>query len=133
MKQSVALTVASLLSVLLFSLHVADDIVRGFEPGTGENLAAIPIFATWTYGTVVLAGRRSGYVITFLASLLSLFAPVLHMMGKGVGVHGSIGRSDGALFFVWTVLALGVTALLSAVLSAQGLWSLRRRQAGGAA
>ena len=48
------------------------------------------------------------------------------MMGAGVG--GAIARSIGAFFFIWTLLALGVTALFSVILSVRGLWSLRRGQ-----
>ena len=76
----------------------------------------------------MLAERRSGYVIMLFASLLSLVIPVLHMMGKGV-MHGSrVANSSGAFFFIWTLLALGVTALFSVILSVRGLWSLRRGQ-----
>ncbi|MGE5743215.1 MAG: hypothetical protein ACM368_04740, partial [Gemmatimonadota bacterium] len=66
MKQNVMLTTTSLLSILFFTLHLADDIVRGMEPGTLSNLPAVPIFVLWLYGTLVLAGRRSGYIITLL-------------------------------------------------------------------
>ena len=31
------------------------------------------------------------------------------------------------LFFIWTLIAIGVTSLLSVVLSVRGLWGLRRR------
>ena len=127
MKESVLLTIASLLSILLFTFHVADDIVRGIEPGTVSNLSAVLIFVVWLYGALVLTERRSGYVIIFLGSLLSLAVPVLHMMGKGVGVGSSIAKSSGAFFFIWTIIALGVTALFSVILSMRGLWSLRRR------
>jgi hypothetical protein len=120
MKQNVTLTIASLLSVLLFTLHLADDIVRGMEPGTLSNLIAVPILAVWLYGTLVLAGKRSGYVIILLASLLGMVVPVVHMKGAGVG--GAIAQSNGAFFFIWTLLALGVTALFSVILSARGLW-----------
>ena len=126
MKQSLMLTISSLLSILLFAFHVADDIVRGFEPGTLANLPTVPILFVWLYGTLMLAGRRSGHVVMLLGSLLGLAPPILHMMGKGVGVTSRIGHSSGALFFVWTLIALGVSALFSAVLSARGLWSLRR-------
>jgi hypothetical protein len=129
MKHSDLLTIASLLSILFFTFHVADDIVRGIEPGTVSNLPAIPIFTIWLYGAVVLAERRSGYIIVLLASLLSLAVPVLHMMGRGVGVGSSIAKSSGGFFFIWTILALGVTALFSVILSARGLWSLRRGHA----
>jgi hypothetical protein len=60
------LTIASLLSILFFTFHLADDIVRGMEPGTLTNLTAVPIFVLWLYGTLVLAERRSGYIITLL-------------------------------------------------------------------
>ena len=126
MKPSVILTISSLLSILLFSFHLADDIVRGIEPGTLINLTALPIFVVWLYGTLILAERRSGYIIVLLASLLSLGVPFLHMRGKGVGIASSIANSRGGFFFVWTLIAIGVTALFSVILSARGLWSLRR-------
>jgi hypothetical protein len=53
------------------------------------------------------------------------------MMGSGL-VGGTIANSSGA-FFVWTLTALGVTAIFSVILSARGRWSLQwpqqRRQA----
>jgi hypothetical protein len=126
MKQSVLLTIASMLSVLFFSLHVTDDIVRGFEPGGPSNLPAIPIFVTWLYGTLVLAERRSGYVIVLLASLMGAGVPVLHFQAAGGVANARIAESGGAFFWVWTLLALGVCAAFSFILSAQGLWRLRR-------
>jgi hypothetical protein len=126
MKHDAMLTITSLLSILLFTLHLADDIVRGFEEGGVSNLTAVPIFVVWLYGTLVLAERRSGYVIMLLGSLLGLAAPVLHMMGKGVG--GEFARSSGAFFFIWTIIALGVTALFSFILSVRGLLSLPWRR-----
>lgn len=122
------LTVASLLSILFFTFHLTDDIVRGFEKGGVSNLTAVPIFVVWLYGTLVLAGRRSGYIIILLGSLLGLGVPVLHMRGKGVGVASGIANSSGGFFFVWTLIALGVAALFCVILSARGLWSLRRGQ-----
>jgi hypothetical protein len=86
----------------------------------------VPILVVWLYGTLVLTERRSGYVIILLGSLLGLAVPVVHMMGKGVG--GKIAQSSGGFFFVWTLLALGVTALFSVILSVRGLWNLRGGQ-----
>ncbi len=127
MKHDLSLTITSLLSLLLLTLHLADDIVRGFEPGGLSNLiGGVLISVVWLYGALVLAGRRSGYVILLLGSLLGLFVPYVHMRGKGVGVAGGIANSSGGFFFVWTLIALGVTALFSAILSAHGLWDLRR-------
>lgn len=127
MKQNVMLTIASLVSILFLTFHLADDIVRGFEKGGVSNLIAVPILAGWLYATLVLAERRSGYVINLLLSLLALGVPVIHMSGKGVGAGSRIANSSGAFFFVWTLIALGVTALFSVILSARGLWSLRAR------
>jgi hypothetical protein len=128
MKPNVLLTTASLLSILFVTLHTADDIVRGMEPGTLSDLIVVPILVLWLYGTLVLAERRSGYIIILLGSLLGLLVPVIHMKGAGVG--GAIAQSSGALFFIWTLLALGVTALFSVILSVRGLWQhLPRRTA----
>src|SRR5499425_3766016 len=100
------------------------------EPGTLSNLVALPILVVWLYGTLVLAGKRSGYVIILLGSLLGLLVPVIHMKGAGVG--GAIAKSSGALFFIWTLLALGVTALFSIILTVRGLLEhLPRRAATG--
>ena len=131
MKHNLTLTTASLLTLLLLTLHLAADIVRGFEPGGLSNLVGgVLISVVWLYGTLVLAGRRSGYVIIPLGSLLGLFVPYVHMKGRGVGVASGIANSNGGFFFVWTLLAIGVTALVSVILSVRGLWSLpwRRRR-----
>ncbi|HMA38535.1 MAG TPA: hypothetical protein VKP10_00570, partial [Gemmatimonadales bacterium] len=102
--------------------------VRGMEPGTLSNLPAVPIFVLWLYGTLVLAGRRSGYIITLLGGLFSLVVPLAHMRGKGVGVTSSLGDSSGHFFFVWVLIAIGVTGLFSVILSVRGLWSLPWRR-----
>ena len=128
MKNSDLLKMASLLSILLFMFHVTDDIVRGIEKGDAGDLTAIAIFVVWTYGTLVLAERRAGYVIMLLGSLLAMVVPVLHMSGGGVGVGSYIARTGGSFFFVWTLLAIGTTGLFSLILLAHGLWSLRRGQ-----
>lgn len=123
MKRSVMLTITSLLSILFFTFHLTGDIMRGFEKGGAYNLTAVPIFVVWLYGTLVLTERRSGYVIVLLGSLLSLAVPVLHMQGAGVGLSSGIAKSSGAFFFIWTLIALGVTALFSVILAVRGLWN----------
>src|SRR3954464_94495 len=121
MKHSVMLTITSLLSILLLTLHLTDDIVRGWEPGGLSNLiGGVLISVVWLYGTLVLAERRAGYIILFLGSLLGLGVPVIHMKGRGVGVASGIANSSGGFFFVWTLIAVGVTSLFSAILSARG-------------
>jgi hypothetical protein len=125
MKENVLLTIASLLTILLGTFHLADDVARGMSPGGLLNLVGIVICVILLYATLMLAGRRSGYVIILLASLLFMAIPVIHMRGRGIG-FGTI--RSGGFFFVWTLLALGETALFSVILSVRGLWSLRRGQ-----
>lgn len=122
MKHNVMLTIASLLSILFMTFHLSGDIIRGMEKGGTSNLVAIPILVVYLYGTLVLADRRSGYVIILLGSLLGLGIPVIHMKGAGLGAQVAKAPSGG-FFFVWTLIALGVTALFSIVLSARGLWN----------
>jgi hypothetical protein len=121
------LTVASLLSMLLLSFHLTDDIVRGFEPGGPKTYNGILIMVVWLYGTVILAERPSGYVIILLASLLGSVVPLIHMRGAGL-VGGRIAHTSGMFFFVWTLLAAGVASVFSVILAARGLWRLRYPQ-----
>ena len=125
MKENVLLTIASLLTILLGTFHLADDVARGMSPGGFLNLVGIVICVILLYATLMLAGRRSGYVIILLESLLFMGIPVIHMRGRGIGFGTT---RSGGFFFVWTLLALGVTALFSVILSVRGLWSLRRGQ-----
>ncbi len=125
MKNNVMLTITSLLSILFFTFHHADDVVRGMAPGGLSNLVPIIFLVVWLYGiTLVLAERRSGYIIILVVSLLGSGIPVIHMAGSGF-VGGDIANSGGAFFFVWTLIALGVSTLFSVILSARELWSLK--------
>jgi len=125
MKQNAILVVTSLLSILLLTLHVTDDIVRGISKAESSNTALV-VLAALLYGTLVLAERRSGHVVMLLVGVFASAMPVLHMRG----VHyPEIARSAGGFFFVWTLWALGGLGGTTIVLAARGLWRLRR--AGG--
>jgi hypothetical protein len=127
MKRSVMLTITSLLSILLMTFHLSDDIVRGFEPGGVKNISGVLMLVVWLYGTLVLAERRSGYIIILLGSILGSGVPVIHMTGAGL-VGGRIANSSGIFFWVWTLITLQVTAIFSLTLSARALWSRQWRQ-----
>ena len=122
MKQNLPLTVSSLLSIVLFTVHVTHDFLFGLDSmSRGETFTFLLIMLVSSYGTVELVGRRLGYVITLLLGVLAAGMPVLHTAGG----PRSVGRG---FFFVWTLLALGATGVFSAVLSARGLWrSVRGR------
>ena len=125
MKPSVMLTGTSLLSILLLSLHIAEDIVLGFAPGGLTNLIGIAILVVYLCGTLLLSDRRSGLIIVLLGSIVAAGMPVIHMRGAH---YPEIARSAGGFFFVWTLWALGGLGGLTVVLAARGLWSLRRGQ-----
>jgi hypothetical protein len=124
MKENTILLVTCLLSILLSTLHVTDDIVRGISKAEPSNIALIGL-VVFLYGTLLLAGRRSGYVIMLLVGLFAAAMPVLHMRGVR---YSEIARSAGGFFFVWTLWALGGLGGLTFILSARGLWRLRPGQ-----
>jgi len=124
MKPAVLLPIASLLSILLLTLHITDDIVRGISKAEPSNTALV-VLVVFLYGTLVLSERRSGYVIMLLVGLFAAVMPVIHMRG----VHyPEIAKSAGGFFFVWTLWALGGVGGLTFVLAARGLWSLPWRR-----
>jgi hypothetical protein len=123
MKQNLPLTIASLLSIALFTVHLTHDFLFGLDSmSRAGTFTFLLIMLVSLYGTVELVGRRSGYVVTLLLGILVAAMPVLHRAGE----PRSAGRG---FFFVWTLLALGASGVFSAVLSARGLWrSLRTRR-----
>jgi hypothetical protein len=128
-KRNLVLTVTSLLSILLASFHLVDDIVYGQDKSVAVSVLIVAILAVWLYGTLMLSERPAGQIIMLLGSLLGLTVFVVHVNGTG-GLQGiQIGKLSGAFFFVWTLLALAVFSLLSLTLSAQGLWSVLRSKA----
>jgi biotin transporter BioY len=125
-KHDAILVVTSLLSILLLTLHVTDDIVRGISKAEPSN-TALAVLAVLLYGTLVLGERRSGHVIMLLVGLFAAAMPVIHMRGAH---YGEIAKSTGGFFFVWTLWALGGLGGTTLILSVRGLWSLRRGQPG---
>src|SRR5262249_49340381 len=116
------LKITSLLSLLLLTLHVTDDIVRGISKAESSNIALI-VLVILLYGTLVLAERRWGHVIMLLVGLVAVAIPVVHMRGAH---YPEIAASTGGFFFVWTLWALGAFGGVTMILSVRGLWSLRR-------
>src|SRR5215470_6083521 len=80
MKGNILLPIASLLSILLLTLHITGDIVRGISKAGSSNTALIAL-VVFLYGTLVLAERRSEHVIRLLVGLFAVAMPVIHMRG----------------------------------------------------
>lgn len=115
MKQHPTLTIVTLITIVLTSLHFTHDILHdsdGLAPG--EVAIMLAILLILLIGTVMLAGRRAGFVIMLLGGLAAAYMPFLHGMGPRATRWG--------FAFIWTMLAMGVTGLLGAILSAQALW-----------
>jgi hypothetical protein len=121
------LTAASLLSIILLPCHIGGDVALGLDRGgPGMVFVVVPILLFIACGTLLLADGRVGHVIMFLGGLASLGMPILH---RNNGFTPTIAKSPGGLFFIWTLVALGVLGGLVMILSARGLWQLRSRKA----
>ena len=128
MKQNVLLTITSLLTILFLTFHLSDEIARGMERGGLNMVIPVLILAVWLYGTLVLAGRRSGYIIMLLGAVVGTGVPILHMSGAGLAGGRIAPNSSGAFFWVWQNFALCVISVFSFILAVRGLWSLPWRR-----
>ena len=128
MKPNVMLTITSLLSILFLTFHLSDEIARGMERGGLNMLIPVLILVVWLYGALVLAGRRSGYIIMLLGSIVGAGIPMLHMAGKGLAGGRIAPNSSGAFFWAWQNFTLCVISLFTLILSASALWSLPWRR-----
>ena len=118
MKPTVQLTITALLSIVLLTLHLTQDVVYGMaQPGLSTLLVTVPVLVLWLYGALVLAERRSGYIINLVGSLIALAVSIIHFRGPSGVLNAEHLKSSGAFFFIWTLLALGVNATYSDVLS----------------
>lgn len=124
MKNSVLLTVTSLLSTILLSVHVVDDIVRGYDTASLWNLIGVAILVVMLCGTLILRERLSGIIIILLGSIFALGMPIIHLRGAS---SGEVAHSSGGFFFIWTLWALGVTGLFGIILCIRAIIELRRR------
>ena len=121
------LTIASLLSIILLPFHIGGDVALGLDRGgPGIVFIVVPIQLVLACGTLILAERISGHVIMFLGGLVALGMPIIH---RNNGFTAAVGKAPGGVFFIWTLVALGVTGGLAVILSALGLWKLRSRKA----
>ena len=90
MKSSQQLTIASLLSLLLLSLHIVDDIHRGISPPGADNIGAVAILVVWLVGILLLAERGIGLVIMLLGGPGEMRMRLEHEV-----VPRLAGRADG--------------------------------------
>ncbi|MFL5509397.1 MAG: hypothetical protein ACJ79J_07360 [Gemmatimonadaceae bacterium] len=119
------LTIASLLSIILLPFHIGGDVALGLDKGgPGIVFVVVPVLLLVACGALLFANRISGHVIMFLGGLAALGMPIIH---RNNAFTPMIAKAPGGLFFIWTLLALGVTGGLAIILSVRGLWKLRSR------
>lgn len=123
MKPATLLTGTTLITALFLTLHVADDIARGIDTIGLHTLIPILVFGLWLYGTLVLGGRLTGYILQLLLAILGLVVVIIHLKGAHMG---QIAVSSGGVLFVWTLFVLGTTSFMSMLLCLQGLLTLRK-------
>jgi hypothetical protein len=124
MTKTQLLTVTSLVSIIILPIHVVDDIVHGFDSANVTAVIAMAVLAFLLYGTLLMRERILGYVSTFIVAIFAVGMPLLHL--RSVRIN-EIAQGPGGFFFVWCLWALGITGILGLILSAEGLWGLRRK------
>jgi hypothetical protein len=120
MRRHDTLTIISLIAIVLFTFHFADDIARGIEQGDPFDYTGVVIIAVWLYATLALGAGRARLAVMLLFSMGAAVVPLLHMSGGGM-VGGRLAGTSGLFFWAWTLIALGAAGLVSAALSVRAL------------
>jgi hypothetical protein len=119
-KDNVMLTIVALLSIVLSTLHITDDVMNQGGMPPKDVVSILVIIVVFLYGTTLLMGRLSGFALILLGSLGAAAMPFVHGASMAQARHG--------YFFIFTLLALGVTGTFGAILAVRGLWGLRARR-----
>jgi hypothetical protein len=118
MKQNDLLSMTSLLSVPLLTLHISQDVFFGFDPWGLHHLLGVVILIVVACGALLLRERTSGKVIMLLGGVMSAGMLPLHMRN---GVRPEFIEKSGALLFIWILYVLAVTGGLTVVLAVRAL------------
>jgi hypothetical protein len=121
-KQNVLLSVTSILSVFLLTLHISQDIAFGLDPAGLHHLVGVAILAVVVCGATLLRERRSGHVVMLLGGVMAAAMMPLHMRN---GLRSGFLERNGALLFIWTLYVLAVAGSSSVILA---IVALRRRR-----
>ena len=120
MKANDLLTVTSVVSIVMLSVHVADDIAHGFDTAGLVNFIGIVALAGLFYATLIFRDRLAGRIVMLLVALFALGMPVIHLRSAHIN---ETAQASGGMFFIWTLWALGITGILGLILTVQELQS----------
>ena len=123
MKSNLALKLTSLLTLLLLTIHLTQDVIRQVE-GSVQYPIPVLVFTLLLYGTLMASDRVGGHIIMLLGGLFGAAMIVVHAKGLVVG-------KSGGFFFVWTLFALSATGWVTMILSSRGLWAAYRARRRG--
>ena len=118
------LSITSLILIVLLTLHVVDDIVRGFDSAGLMNMIGVVVAAVLVYGATVLRDRLGGHIMMLLTGFFAAAMPVIHL--RSVRIN-EIAQANGGFFFIWTLWALGVIGLFCMILAVHVILERRRR------
>ena len=129
MKRNDVLALASLLSLVLLSMHFADDYVQGFDKHVADNPYGILVLVVPACGIFLLRERLIGRILLLLGGLAAILMPVIHLRGH---FSPDFARADGAFRFIWTLYALGTVGVLIVMLAIRELVRRPRAPSGDA-
>ena len=113
-KDNILLPVMSLLSMLLFTIHITDDIVRGFDKWGPHSLIAVSVLALWLWATLVAPEKRWALILILIGGLFAAGMPVIHM-------NANLAKTSGGFLFHWMLFALGPVGAVTVALAVRGL------------
>lgn len=123
MQPNTLLRGTSVLSAVLLSLHISQDIVLGLDPAGLNHLVGVGILLVIVCGAMLLHERLIGKIIMLLGGVMALAMLPIHMRN---GLRPEFLARDGALLFVWTIYLLGVNGAFSIILAVLSLLPRRR-------
>ena len=123
MNKTQLLTAGSLLSRVLLTIHIVDDIVRGWDSAGMLNMIGISVMAVLLYGATVLRERLAGLLMMLFVGFSATAMPVIHLRSARIN---EIAQASGGYFFIWTLWALGVIGIFVMILAIHSIWERRR-------
>ena len=123
MNKTQLLTAGSLLSLVLLTIHIVDDIARGWDSAGMLNMIGISVMAVLLYGATVLRERLAGLLMMLFVGFSAAAMPVIHLRSARIN---EIAQASGGYFFIWTLWALGVIGIFVMILAIHSILERRR-------